>query len=157
MSPANLYLQGLAALAEQQHRKAFRCFSRGAQAGETACFRELAALHAAGLGTVVNTEQALFWYKKYFKTQTDSNICIEIARVYFSQPNPRQAVYWLEKAVDLGNAQAAFEYVKHLMSKKKIKSDVQIWQLLTKVVASNDLSDAQRQEAFILITQLSGL
>ena len=78
-----------------------------------------------------------------------------IARIYFHQHNTRNAVYWLEKAVDLGDACAAFEYVQHLMNKKKIKSDILLWQLLTKVVASPDISDEQRNQAFDMIKELS--
>ena len=126
-----------------------------AKAGDAECFYAVAVCYTTAYGVAADNEQALYWYKKAWKHQHDSETAMAIARIYFHQHNTRNAVYWLEKAMDLGDACAAFEYVQHLMNKKKIKSDILLWQLLTKVVASSDISDEQRNQAFDMIKELS--
>ena len=126
-----------------------------AQAGDADCFKAVAVCYATGYGVEIDEEQALYWYKKAWKFQHHSEIAIAIAHLYFNQNSTRNAVYWLEKAVDLGNASAALEYVRHLMTRKKLKSDILLWQLLTKVMSRTDISEVQRKYTLEMIKQLS--
>ncbi|SSY70387.1 SEL1-like repeat protein [Alysiella crassa] len=135
----------------------FKQLLASAQAGDADCYKAVAVCYSTAYGVAADEEQALYWYKKAWKHQHHSEIAIAIAHIYFNQNSTRNAVYWLEKAVDLGNPNAALEYVQHLMTRKKLKSDALLWQLLTKVLASPEIDDLQRNQTLDIIKQLSEL
>lgn len=147
--------QGQIALTQHQPERAFQHYSQGAKKGETLCFAMLAQCYALGLGINMDIDRALSWYKKAWKHHQDTDICVEIARLYLSDGNGRQAIYWWEKAIELGDVVATFDYIQYLMIKKKGKSEVLTWRLISKVLNHTSLDDAQRNEIFSFIRLLS--
>ena len=79
--------------------------------GEKYAFNSLGYFFDYGLGVPADLTKALYWYKKaaqYGDVCSYSNIGL----LYLNKGNLRQAKYWLEKAIDEVDGDAALEMAK---------------------------------------------
>lgn len=135
--------------------EAFTHYHQGAQQGKADCFAPLAHCYAQATGTEEDVANALHWYKKAFKHNPQSEICNHIAELYLRWRNSKQAIYWWQKAINLGDKTALLNYARHLSHKQSSKAELTVSKLLHQMLADTHLNDQQMREVLDLIRQLS--
>jgi Zn-finger nucleic acid-binding protein len=100
---------GIAALNQRDNRKAFECFSAGAESGHALCQYNLGAVYIDGIGISLNYGMAVAWYSKAAHqglpvAQKKLGLC------YFRgvgvDKDLSKAVYWFGQAADQGDQEA---------------------------------------------------
>lgn len=135
--------------------EAFAHYQQGAQNGKADCFAPLAHCYAQAIGTEEDVENALHWYKKAFKHEENTEFCNHIAELYLRWRNGKQAIYWWQKAIDLGDKTALLNYARHLSQKQSGQAELRVAKLLRQMLVDTELDDAQMLEVLDLIKKLS--
>ena len=112
----DLFVEANHALDADEYPRAFALF-REAAAGDTSAQASLGYCFDLGVGVNPDRDQAYYWYRKA-ATQGDTCGCYNLALLYRDDGNPRRAKVWLEKAVELGDADAALELARMALTQK---------------------------------------
>src|SRR4051794_26659263 len=109
MTPAELdalYAEADALEDRGQHRRAFRLFLRGAEAGSGGCADRVGTCYGAGTGTRRSPSEALRWHRiAYRRGWCPYNLAVEYAR----QGRSRLARKWYERALADGEKSAGVD------------------------------------------------
>jgi TPR repeat protein len=131
-----------------QLRSAFRLFLAGAKAGETGCQLNVGNYYDHGTGVRRNRKAALYWYKRaYWRGMACAAHNMGI--VWRNDKNPRRALGWFQKAVQLGDDESNLEIAKHYLRNEN--NPVKAIRHLEKVLRSNWVSEAGMEEATMLL------
>lgn len=131
---------------KNKNRGAFRLFLREAHGGNSTAQHNVGFCFDVGRGTKRNFRQAIFWYKRAWRGDRQTSTCSNIARLYSEEGLHRNARRWWEKAVNLGDGDAALDYAKYLVTRRRVSAD-RIRDLLRSVIKSKNVTEAARVEA----------
>ena len=130
---------------EEFHRENFEhaivLFRQAAESGDVPAMERLACLYADGTGTALDIDRSMYWDKAAVdavSTVSAGNLAI----TYRTLGDIRESKRWLEKAIELGDHDAALELAKQYMVSDKEHKTVRM--LLKIVLASDSVSDASR-------------
>lgn len=112
------YLDALNLLWDDKYLQAFEILSYLSSEKYFPAYNELACLYESGFGVAKDYEQALFFYKKHLKHQKEPGVMSNLASLYLKMNNLRQAKYWWNKAIALGDGESALDYATHLIERK---------------------------------------
>lgn len=88
--------------------EAFSLFLVGANRGDTSCMTRVALQYAEGQGVSRDIEKSLYWDAKAAE-RGDACGALNAAVSFRSINEPEKSRQYFEKALDLGNGEAAFE------------------------------------------------
>lgn len=111
----SIYDEALHAKDEGDLDKAFELFMRGALLDDPHAQNAVALAYSDGEGIKQDKNEAIRWLKKSLRIEQQPGYCSNIAIVYSEMGKRRQAEYWWQKAVALGNGDAALTYAKFLL------------------------------------------
>ncbi len=92
-------------------RSAFRLFLSAAKAGDTSAQVDLGYFYNNGIGVKPNVAAALYWYKRAYRRKSRS-AASNIGTIFRDQGDFKRALWWYERSVALGNADANLEIAK---------------------------------------------
>ena len=113
-----------------QLKVAFAMFLEGAQHGDAMFQNQVGLCFDIGEGVKKDANQALHWYKRAWKSGSDTSTCMNIAGLYASMGNRRQCVYWWRKAIELGDGDAALELADYLAAEQSRGWETQVANLV---------------------------
>jgi TPR repeat protein len=128
-------------------RKAFEIFLGAAKEGDPSCQMNVAVFYSDGLGVKRNDARALYWYRRaYAHGGADAAVAAHnIGILYRDRGNVERALFWLERALGLGNESSGLEIAKiHLGRNKDVKKGVKY---LQRLAASRTVSEGIEEEA----------
>lgn len=145
-----LYFKGLEAEANHEFTKAFELFMQGVALGDSSAQHALGCAYDSGKGVAQDKRTAIMWFKKAWRTSGDSVHINAIALTYIELGQPRQAIYWWNKAIALGDGSCALAFAKYLLEADPQASHSQILSLLQMAVALQppiSISKEEQEEA----------
>jgi len=150
----NLFDQANAAWDGGELTRAFLLFKDAARNGEMYAFNTIGYFFEHGLGVEVNIAKAMHWYKKAAQCK---DVCAytNIGLLYLRGGNVRQARFWLKKAVDDGDGDAALQVAKLSMSSKTSRGRRVAVAYLESAINAKSVSNEGVREARSLLRQLS--
>ncbi len=123
-------------------------FEAGAQLGHQGCRLNLGVLLEAGLGGRASVSEALKWYKRSFRQCPDSASALNIADAYWRKVrNIGRADFWFQRAVELGDGDAAVEYAEMLAAIGRRGHEKRVYALLLQAIASNCITPDGKAKA----------
>lgn len=153
MSKVSLFEQASLEWEQGNNRKAFELFRKAALQGDPSAQHNLGYFYDEGEGIEKNTQQALYWYKKAAKNGEICS-CSNIAEIYRLAGKIQRAKFWLLKAVEQGDGDAAFELAKLYLSQKRMDNLTKAVEYLKMVTSSKMVTEASLEEAHLLLEQL---
>ena len=114
----------------------------------------LAILYEFGQGVEQDITYALKLYKHGWQLYQDICCLKNISDLYDKQGNWRQAKYWWEKGISLGDGACALAYAEALI-KRQSKDEQQIKQLLVYASEHENMSEDDWQTADHLLKEMS--
>lgn len=114
----DVFAQASQAVDSKDYPLAFRLFNELAHQQYIPAFKNLGLLYENGTGTIVDLRKALYWYKRGWRIAQDTGSCLNIADLYAKQGNQRQATYWWNRAIAVGDGEAALEYAKFILKQR---------------------------------------
>ena len=114
----------------------------------------LAILYEFGQGVEQDITYALKLYKHGWRLYQDTCCLKNISDLYDKQGNWRQAKYWWEKGISLGDGACALAYAEALI-KRQSKDEQQIKQLLVYASEHENMSEDDWQTADHLLKEMS--
>lgn len=147
---ANYYLEN------QDYQKAFYFLEKGALRKDVNCYNNLAVLYDVGYGVRKNPILALKWYRKSWQYEGKSGgLCSNIASLYASLGNIRQARFWWNRAIsEFNDGDVALDYAKFLINRKNKRSYHKIIELLKFAIKSDYITEISKEEASQLLQNL---
>ncbi|MFC5474682.1 tetratricopeptide repeat protein [Paraherbaspirillum soli] len=134
--------------------KAFELFNLAASEGDTYALNSIGYFFDHGIGMSKDREKALSWYRKAAKSG-DSCAYSNIGLVHRDSGNIRRAKFWLSKAVDEGDGDAALELAKlHLQGPSKRSRELAM-KYLQVASKSDSITQASREEAELLLKDVA--
>jgi TPR repeat protein len=128
-------------------RKAFHLFLAAAKEGDPSSQMNVGVFYSDGLGVKSNDARALSWYRRAY-AHGGANAAAaanNIGILYRDRGNIDRALFWLSRAVSLGNDGSGLEIAKiHLGRGKDIKRGLKYLERLAK---SRSVSEATEDEA----------
>lgn len=140
------YRDALSLFWEEKYSQAFEILSYLSLEKYYAAYNELAVLYESGLGVDQDYKQALFFYKKFLNHQREVMVMRNLAGLYLKMNNFRQAKYWWNKGISLGDGECAFEYANALVERKS-KNVGKIKELLLFASHAENMTDDSLEEA----------
>jgi TPR repeat protein len=131
---------------------AFRAFRQAAESGHASSQHNLALCFEMGYGTRRSVEKALEWYKKAWRNDQQTGTCLNIAQLYREEKKPGRALYWLEKALELGDGEAAVELGKYHQTAGGASGRQKSLKYFRKAQKSKRISEESLEEARRLLT-----
>jgi len=139
----------------EQYRSAFRLFLKAAKLGNAGCQINVGNYYSVGTGVKKNLKSAFYWYKLALRKGYDS-AANNIGCTYRMEGDYRRALYWLKKAVAMGdveaNANIAKLYIKQL---KQPKLAIPYLKQVCKAKLYVEVSLAGQQEAKQILNRLT--
>lgn len=114
----DMFVDASHALESEDYAQAFKLFNTLAHQQYVPAFSNLGMLYENGLGTESDLRKALYWYKQGWRSAQDTGSCLNIADLYAKQGNQRQASYWWNRAIAVGDGEAALEYAKFILKQR---------------------------------------
>ena len=134
-----------------QKKKALALFLQAALLGNPSAQHNVGYFYDVGVGTKPDSKKALYWYKKAWRGNGQTDSCINIAHLYASRKNSRNAVLWWYKAIKQGDGDAALDLAKFYLGKGGKRNKAKALALLRKVGATRHvLEDSVKEAARIL-------
>ncbi|HEX9724115.1 MAG TPA: tetratricopeptide repeat protein [Vicinamibacteria bacterium] len=125
-------------------KRAFRIFLAAAKDGDVSSQVNVGYFYDEGLGVKANPGKARCWYMRAYR-RGDAAAATNIGINLRSEGKWRQALRWFEKAVELGNDDAALDIAQTLLSEKG--SVPRAVRYLKRVVNSDNVSEASKEAA----------
>lgn len=136
------------------NRGAFKLFSVLAAGGDSAAQLNLGYCFDCGLGVRKNQAKALYWYRRAY-ANGDSCGANNIGTIYRDRGQQRRALDWFERAVKMGEVGALLEIARiHLRAGNHLS---RARRYLTKVSASDAVSEFEQEEAATLLDQMDAI
>lgn len=154
----DIFVEALQALDNQDYSQAFKLLNALAHQQYIPAFNNLGALYENGMGTEADLRKALFWYKRGWRAAQDTGSCLNIADLYAKQDNQRQASYWWNRAIAVGDGEAALEYAKFILSRRGQENErarQKVQHFLNMSLELGWLDEKNQQEVNTLLAQLS--
>lgn len=98
-----IYFKGLGV--DTDYKKAVENFICAAEEGKAEAMHLLALCYNEGSGIEQDTIKAIEWFTKAYKNGNEESAS-ELAVIFITQERYDEAVFWLEKAVDMGDTEA---------------------------------------------------
>lgn len=130
-----------------QHKAAFRLFFDGAQRGDPMAQASTGVCFDSGEGVAKDLTQALYWYKRAWKNGAGTDVCMNVASLYASLNNRRQAVHWWRKAVALGDGDAALELADYLTAQQPRGWESDVKDLVRRAKRSTQITQYSAERA----------
>lgn len=151
----SLFLEASSLLESGQAKRAFALFLKAANNGDASSQHNVGYMYDVGKGVKRDPTQAIFWYKCAWKNDRQTGTCCNIASLYESLDQTRKAVYWWNKAILLGDGDAALDLAKFLLKRQK-KQKSKIIKFLEITVQSEYATPDCVDEAQSLLLSLAG-
>ena len=101
-----------------EFKKAYLLFKKMALLGDPGAQNNLGNMICHGLGVSENKKKALYWYKKSWRSDRQSSTCINIGLTYLELNNTRRGIFWLKRAISLGDGDAMLDLAKVYLKRK---------------------------------------
>lgn len=150
MDPESLYLEADAEYEKGDLESAFNLFLASAKEGCFAAMTRVANMYTCGEGVACDYDKAIEWEKKATESG-DTSTFINIAISYRIKGDMKLAKQWLEAALAAGDGEAALELAKLYMICDLERCKVV--EYLRKVIESQNVCDASREETARLLTE----
>jgi TPR repeat protein len=124
-----------------QDRRAFTEFLKAARLGDPSAQHNLGYFYDEGIGTKRNFGRALLWYLKAWRAHGQTDTCINIAQLYAARRKVRNAVLWWNKAIRLGDGDAALDLAKFYLARESKADKKRARALLRKVLAARHVTE----------------
>jgi hypothetical protein len=134
-------------------RAAFKGILSAAMAGSKHALHNVGYCYDIGLGVKKDMSKALYWYKRAWSATKDTGTSCNIAQLYAEHGNYRRATYWWQRAVDLGDGDAAYDYARFLIGRHHVDR-MRIANLLKRAVRSKHVTEDSREAAKDLLRSL---
>lgn len=154
----DVFAQASQAVDSKDYPLAFRLFNELAHQQYIPAFKNLGLLYENGTGTTVDLRKALYWYKRGWRAAQDTGSCLNIADLYAKQGNQRQATYWWNRAIAVGNGEAALEYAKFILKQRGQDNERARQKVILFLNVANDLgrlTEHAQEEVSVLLGQLN--
>jgi TPR repeat protein len=133
-------------------QSAFRMFLAGAKAGDRAAQTNIGYFYDMGIGTRRDKVTALYWYRRAYR-RGDASAANNIATIWRDKHKPQRALAWFRRAVRLGDDSSNLDIAKHyLQNESDLRKAIGY---LTKVCRSDRVSEAEEEEAMLLLKAAS--
>lgn len=155
----SLFLKASSLLESGQSKRAFALFLEAASNGDASSQHNVGFMYDVGKGVKRDPTQAIFWYKNAWRNDRQTGTCCNIASLYESLGQARKAVYWWNKAVLLGDGDAALDLAKYLLKRQKNQSQqkAKIIELLKMTIQSEYATPDCVDEAKSLLLSLENV
>ena len=147
-----LFDKGSDALDIENYLLALEYFSKSSDLGSASAMNNLGYMHSSGLGTAVDFSISTAWHMKAIEHGDDSSFS-NIAINYRCLGDIRQSRKWFEKALCVGDADAALELAKLYMISDKETETVRHY--LNIVVNNDQCCESSIEESLELLKGLS--
>lgn len=130
--------------------KAFQLFAESAREGYVSAQANLGVFYEEGIGTNKNEKMAYFWYKKAAE-EGGIGAMMNLAELCRKNDRKEEAISWLDKAILLGDGDAALQMAKLLMEDQDPSSARRYLEI---AIHSTMITEAALQEASQLVDAL---
>ena len=151
MNSYSIFMKANKAWEEGNKKKAFNLLLKAALLGEHSAQHNVGYFYDVGEGIEKNIDKALYWYKKAWRNGKQTDTCINIAQLYLSIGKNRLAIFWLSKAIQRGDGDAALELAKFYLSREKNNDTTKAISLLKSIKRSKYVSEDAVNEAEIML------
>lgn len=136
-------------------RPAFQMFLAAADAGVVKAFFIIASFYEYGEGVKANEETALYWYRRAAREAGNYSAANNIGCIWRERGNLRRALWWLNKAVEMGDCEANLNIANIYLNYKHDSKAAAPY--LRKVAKSRSkyVSEGGKEEAATLLKQIS--
>jgi uncharacterized protein len=135
-------------------RSAIRLYLIAAKNGDAGSQLNLGNLYDAGVGVRRNRDAAIYWYKRACR-RGSASAANNLGVLWRNDKEPKQALMWFQKAVQMGDEEAHLEIADHYL-----RNDADIPKAifhLEKVSDSRFVSEAGAENADRLLKRLKRL
>jgi len=130
-----------------EYEAAFKIYLEQARKGNALSQDAVATCYSLGEGVTKDDGRALYWYKRAWKGGADTSVCMNIASVYAEMRNFRQVQFWLQKAVALGDGDAALDLADRLTAQRPRGWDAKVRHLVLDAQRSRNITEAGAERA----------
>ena len=123
-------------------RSAFRRYLKAAKGPDRDSQVNVGYFYDKGIGVAPNRDAAMYWYKRAYRRGI-SYAASNIGTIWRDEGQSKRAIYWFQKAVELGEDGANLEIAKYYLKDDPTNAI----KLLTKVCESNRVCGDEREEA----------
>lgn len=135
---------------------AFELFSQCAAEGSDSCMLDLGYFYDEGIGTDIDKQQAMRWYKKAYRLGS-SAAASNIAILYREKGRLNYTAQWFKRAARLEDGDAEVELAKLYMTGQGVRKSLTVAKdHLEQALASEFITPAGREEAQELMTKVQG-
>ena len=85
--------------------------------GEPTALEYLGHAYSEGVGVPKSIKAGTLWYRRAWSESRQSHLCINIAVNYANSGNHRRARFWYQRAISLGDGDAAIEFAEYLLGR----------------------------------------
>lgn len=150
----DIFVQANAEWEKGNNEIAFELFLKAATLGESAAQHNIGYFYEVGEGVAKDINKALYWYKKAWRADGQTDTCMNIAQLYASAGNSKRAVFWWSKAVSKNDGDAALELAKFYLSRNKRGDKNKAFSLLTRIKQFEYISESGAEEANALMKKI---
>lgn len=125
-------------------KEALGLFLNAARLGEKQAYRIVAQFYDFGDGTRRNEDEALFWYRRAHRECNDAVAANNIGCILRDRRDVPKALWWLHRAVKLGDDEAHLNIAKIYLGRRNRRSAMRHLSLL---LQAKDVTPGAREEA----------
>jgi TPR repeat protein len=152
MTSKSRFDEGLLAYEKGHFREAFEIFETGAESGDIDCMTYLGVMYTCGEGVACSYDKAVEWLRKAVQAGSTSAM-LNLGTTYRIKGELRQAKRWFEEALNLGDAEAAFELARlYLVSDLETET---VRKYLKIVLTEKNVCESSKEKAESLLRELS--
>lgn len=134
--------------------KAFHEFLALARLGDVSAMTRVAEMYGGGKGTKYDFDESIAWDMRAAELGSPTAL-INLGISYRNSGDARRARAWFEKAIKIGDGEAAFELARiYLVSDLETE---RVKEYLALAVRSESISEASREEAKRLLGELKAV
>lgn len=134
---------------------AFDLFSECAAHGADGCLLNLGYFYDEGVGTSVDKQKAMYWYKKAYRLGS-SAAASNVAILYREQGKLQLSAQWFQRSAQLNDGDAEVELAKiYLKGSGVRKSASTAKTYLLNAIASTNITPSGREEAEMLMNEVT--
>lgn len=136
----------------------FKLFMQGSALGDDGAQNAVGLAYDSGAGVKKDKDKAIAWFKKAWRTGKQTGYCLNVALTYIEVGRRRQAMYWWQKAIALGDGSAALSLAKFLLKSERRAASNRILGLLRMAAECQkpwQISPDEREEAQQLLDKLT--
>lgn len=154
LSSSSLFDQANEAWEAGNLTAAFSLLNASVSDGDKNAFNSLGYFFDYGLGVPADSAKALYWYKKAAQS---GEVCAyaNIGLLYLNRGNLRQAKFWLGKAIEKGDGDAALEMAKLFLGTNSKRNRRIAVSYLKAVLDAKSTVEESIEEATRLLAQLT--